>query len=64
MMWHGRRSLMSVPPTLTGSTHPLPHGESLARNRLPSIVPLTGWLALAPHVSSGSNGITMTARPS
>ena len=35
--------------------------QSLARIRQPSIVPPTGWSALAPHASSGSNGIVMTA---
>jgi hypothetical protein len=45
----------------TRSTHPLPAGTSLARIRQPSIVPPTGWSALAPQASSGSNGIVMTA---
>ena len=35
--------------------------RSRARIRQPSIVPPTGWSALAPHASSGSNGIGMTA---
>jgi hypothetical protein len=43
------------------SAHPRPVGTSLARNRQPPIVPLTGWSALAPHASSGSNGTMMTA---
>src|SRR6185437_10012962 len=38
-----------------------PAGMSLARIRQPPIVPLTGWPALAPHASSGSNGTMMTA---
>ena len=42
-------------------SNPLPDGKSLARIRQPSIVPPTGWLVLAPHASSGSNGIVMTA---
>ena len=43
------------------STHPLSASTSLVRIRQPPIVPLTGWSALAPHASSGSNGIVMTA---
>jgi hypothetical protein len=43
------------------STHPWPAGTSLVRIRQPPIVPLTGWSALAPHSSSGSNGTMMTA---
>jgi hypothetical protein len=42
------------------STHPLPAGTSLVRIRQVPIVPLTGWSALAPHASSGSNGIVMS----
>jgi hypothetical protein len=43
------------------SNHPLSVGTSLARIRQPPIVPPTGWLAFAPHASSGSNGIVTTA---
>ena len=43
------------------STHPLSAGTSLVRIRQLPIVPLTGWPALAPHASSGSNGNVMTA---
>jgi hypothetical protein len=32
--------------------HPLPDGKSLARIRQPSIVPPTGWLALAPRAGT------------
>ena len=47
----------------TVNVQPLPSGETVPRNRLPSIVPPTGCPALAPHASSGSNGTAIIPWP-